>query len=108
MLLEGLVMNNDLKQIKEDLSGEITDGIKQMLVLTWVNANAARRQDILDELETVAEKQNINLIREVIKTISLIAEAEEARNLVTPEYYKKHSLKIHGSRWEGLFNRENQ
>lgn len=84
-------MNNDLKQIKSDL-GDITGSLKQMLVLTWVNANAARREDILTELETVAAKQDIQLIKEVILMISQIASEEETKKLVSQDYYKKNSI----------------
>lgn len=65
----------------------MNESIKQLLVLSWINANAARRQDILNELEAVAATQGIKLIKEVIQTISAIAEAEQVSLMASKDYY---------------------
>ena len=82
----------DMKAIKTDLN-DIQNSIKQMLVLSWLNANADRRQDLLTELEAVAASNDIKLIKEVIWAIVEIAQDEQTRNLVSQEYYDKHSVK---------------
>ena len=64
--------------MKQDTINDTQESIKQMLVLTWLNANAQRRQDILTELERIAATQNIKLIQEVLGTIADMSVTEMA------------------------------
>lgn len=84
-------MSKEHEEIMKEIN-EIQYGIKQMLILSWINANAARRQELLTELEAIAAKNGIKLIKEVIAAIAEIAEQEAAKEMVSEKFYRTHCI----------------
>ena len=72
---------------------ETQQALKQMLILTWINANTQRRQDILTKLEELAAKNDIHLINEVVTTIVELAQDEQVKLLASDRFYQDFSIK---------------